>query len=267
MKRLVLILVAICCYSLSAWADKQVAGQVVDAETGEPIIGATVQPNGGGSGTATDVDGKFSLSVPDNVKDITVSYVGMKQQVVAATSNVVVRLSGSSRELDEVVVTALGMKRDRKALGYAVQDLKADDLNTKGSTDLANAITGKISGVDIRPSSGMPGASTNIVIRGARSFEGSNQPLYVIDGMPVSSESDFRNAANTATGGTTYSQRSLDINPEDIESINILKGQAASALYGIRASNGVIVITTKRGSQQKGKPAVSLTTSFSAERA
>ena len=267
MKRLVLILVAICCYSLSAWADKQVAGQVVDAETGEPIIGATVQPNGGGSGTATDVDGKFSLSVPDNVKDITVSYVGMKQQVVAATSNVVVRLSGSSRELDEVVVTALGMKRDRKALGYAVQDLKADDLNTKGSTDLANAITGKISGVDIRPSSGMPGASTNIVIRGARSFEGSNQPLYVIDGMPISSESDFRNAANTAVSGTTYSQRSLDINPEDIESINVLKGQAASALYGIRASNGVIVITTKRGSQQKGKPAVSLTTSFSAERA
>ena len=122
-----------------------------------------------------------------------------------------------------------------------MQDLKSDDLNTK------------ISGVDIRPSSGAPGAATNIVIRGARSFEGSNQPLYVVDGMPISTESDFRNGANTAVSGTTYSQRSLDINPEDIESINVLKGQAAAALYGIRASNGVIIITTKRGSGQQGR--------------
>ncbi len=265
MKKIVLFFLASCLATLSALADQVVSGQVVSEADGEPLVGATVIPEGGGSGTATDFDGKFTLNLPDNVANITVSYVGMKTVIVKAGQNLVVKLNDASTELDEVVVTAFGMKRDRKALGYAVQDLKADDLNTKGTTDLANAINGKISGVDIRPSSGMPGAATNIIIRGARSFEGSNQPLYVVDGMPITTESDFRNVSNDAVSGTTYSQRALDINPEDIESINVLKGQAAAALYGIRASNGVIVITTKRGSQQKGKAKVSLTTSFSAD--
>ena len=265
MKRLFLFFLATCLVSLSALADQTVNGTVVSEADGEPLAGATVLPFGGGSGTATDFDGKFTISLPDGVTDVTVSYIGMQSVTLKAVDGMTVKLSESSTDLEEVVVTAFGMKRDRKALGYAVQDLKADDLNTKGTTDLANAIQGKISGVDIRPSSGMPGAATNIVIRGARSFEGSNQPLYVIDGMPVSTESDFRNVSNDAVSGTTYSQRALDINPEDIESINVLKGQAAAALYGIRASNGVIVITTKRGSQQKGKPRVTLTTNFSAD--
>lgn len=254
------------CIQMNALAQgTPLSGQVVSAADGEPLIGASVLPAGGGNGTVTDFDGNFSIMLPEGVNSVTVSYIGMKALTVKAENNMIVRLHDNTTELGEVVVTAFGMKRERKALGYAVQDLKSDALNTKGTTDLANAIQGKVSGVDIRPSSGMPGASTNIVIRGARSFEGSNQPLYVVDGMPVSSESDFRNFANDATSGTTYSQRSLDINPEDIESINVLKGQAAAALYGIRASNGVILITTKRGASGKGRPRVSVTTNFSAD--
>ena len=176
MKKIVLCLLATCFMSLNALAEREIKGQVVYAADGEPLIGATVLPVGGGNGSATDFDGNFAIVLPDDVKQVTVS---------------------------EVVVTAFGMKRERKALGYAVQDLKSEDLNTKGTTDLANAIQGKVSGVDIRPSSGMPGASTNIIIRGARSFEQTNQPLYVIDGMPVSTESDFRNYSNDATRKTS----------------------------------------------------------------
>ena len=264
MKKLCLLL-STCLVSGSALAERVVSGQVVYKADGEPLIGVTVQPLGGGAGAVTDIDGNFTVTLPDGVDKLTVSYVGMKTETVEVSDNMTIQMSDNTTALDEVVVTALGMKRERNALGYAVQDLKSEDLNTKGSTDLANAIQGKVSGVDIRPSSGMPGASTNIVIRGARSFEGSNQPLYVVDGMPISTESDFRNTANSIVSGTTYSQRSIDINPEDIESINVLKGQAAAALYGIRASNGVIVITTKRGAKEQGRPRVTLTTSFSAD--
>lgn len=170
-----------------------------------------------------------------------------------------------TQNLDEVVVTAMGIKRDRKALGYAAQDLKSDDLNKSGTTSLANAIQGKLTGVDIRQSSGAPGASAQITIRGARSFDGNNQPLYVIDGMPINTAADFDTGSSVS--GSNYADRSIDINPEDIETINVLKGQAASALYGIRASNGVIVITTKRGSNQmKGRPQVTISTNLSAQR-
>ena len=176
-----------------------------------------------------------------------------------------IALKPDSEELDEVVVTAMGIKRDRKALGYAAQDLKSEQLNKSGTTSLANAIQGKLTGVDIRQSSGAPGASSQIIIRGARSFDGNNQPLYVIDGMPINTSADF-NTGNSVTGAN-YADRSIDINPEDIESINVLKGQAASALYGIRASNGVIVITTKRGSKNNmNKPTVTISTNLSAQR-
>ena len=159
----------------------------------------------------------------------------------------------------------MGIKRDRKALGYAAQDLNSEQLNKAGTTSLASAIQGKLTGVDIRQSSGAPGASSQIVIRGARSFDGNNQPLYVIDGMPVNTTADFDTGKSVT--GANYADRSIDINPEDIESVNILKGQAASALYGIRASNGVIVITTKRGSKNNmNKPSVTISTNLSAQR-
>ena len=233
--------------------------------SGHPVVGASVLVKGTNIGTITDIDGNFTLaSVPTSAKHLVVSYIGMQPQEVAIKPVVKVVLVSDSQIIDEVVVTAMGMKRERKALGYAAQDLKADQLNTDGTTSLASAIQGKLTGVDIRQSSGMPGASSQIVIRGARSFSGNNQPLYVVDGMPISTTADFT-TGNSVTGAN-IADRSIDINPEDIESINVLKGQAASALYGIRASNGVIIITTKRGSALASKPQITVSTNLSAER-
>ena len=148
-----------------------------------------------------------------------------------------------------------------EALGYAVQDVKSDALTRAANTDLAGALQGKVSGIDITPSSGMPGASSKITIRGSRSFTGDNTPLYVIDGMPIASTADVSTSLTDGAYGTDYANRAVDIDPNDIESINILKGQAASALYGMRASNGVIVITTKSGKgADKGKPTITVLT-------
>ena len=186
--------------------------------------------------------------------------VTIKQGVI----NVV--LKSDAKALDEVVVTAMGISREKKALGYAVQDVKSEQLTQASNSSLAGALQGKVSGLDIKPSSGMPGASSQITIRGARSFSGDNTPLYVIDGMAVTStpdvDTDIQN--NGSVSGVDFANRAVDIDPNDIESINILKGQAASALYGIRASNGVIIITTKSGKGlEKGKPQVSFSSNVS----
>ena len=196
---------------------------------------------------------------------LVISFIGLQTQEVAIQPVMKVVLKSDAETLDEVVVTAMGIKRDRKALGYAAQDLKSEELNKSGTTSLASAIQGKLTGVEIRQSSGAPGASSQIIIRGARSFDGNNQPLYVIDGMPIYTSADFDTGSSVT--GANYADRSIDINPEDIESINVLKGQAASALYGIRASNGVIVITTKRGSKNNmNRPTVTISTNLSAQR-
>ena len=266
MKRLYLVLLSVM-FVLGAIAQNQrtVTGTVVYEGDNEPLIGATVMPASGTTGVITNTDGQFTLRVPRTVKTIRVSYVGMVTREVEITdAPMLIKLSNADNTLDEVVVTAFGMKKERKGLGYAVQDLKAEDLNTDGTTSLASAMQGKLTGVDIRPSSGAPGASSQIVIRGARSFNGNNQPLYVVDGMPVESTPDY-GTGNSVTGAN-LADRSIDINPEDIESINVLKGQAASALYGIRASNGVIVITTKRGKFNSNRPTITISTNLSAER-
>ncbi len=265
MKRLTFLLFCLCIgIGIVSAQTTHVTGIVISAEDNEPIIGASVVVTGTAVGTVTDLSGHFTLDVPTSAKKIRVSYVGMDTKDVDIKPNMRVLLSVTTQNIDEVVVTAMGMKKDRKALGYAAQDLKAEQLNTDGTTSLASAIQGKLTGVDIRQSSGMPGASSQIVIRGARSFNGNNQPLYVIDGMPISSTADF-STGNSVTGAN-IADRSIDINPEDIESINVLKGQAASALYGIRASNGVILITTKRGSKGSSKAQVVVSTNMSAER-
>ncbi len=195
-----------------------------------------------------------------------ISYVGMQTQEVAIKPVIKIILQGSSQNLDEVIVTAMGISREKKALGYAVQDVKADKLTQASNSNLAGALQGKVAGLDIKPSSGMPGASSQITIRGVRSFSGDNTPLYIIDGMPVTStpdvDTDIQN--NGSVSGADFANRAVDIDPNDIESINILKGQAASALYGIRASNGVIVITTKSGKGlAKGKPQVNFSSNVS----
>ena len=244
----------------------KVAGSVISADDGLPVIGASIVVKGTMVGIVTDYDGNFTLEVPSNGKVLIVSYVGMLTQEVPVSTNVRVVLKSDTQNLDEVVVTAMGISKEKKALGYAVQDVKGEKLTQAANSNLAGALQGKVSGLDIKPSSGMPGASSQITIRGARSFSGDNTPLYVIDGMPVTStpdvDTDLQN--NGSVSGADFANRAVDIDPNDIESINILKGQAASALYGIRASNGVIVITTKSGKGlAKGKPQISFSSNLS----
>ena len=263
-KRLFMFLAGLFLSIGMAVAQTQVTGTVVSGEDGEPIVGASVKVSGTKTGTITDVDGKFTLNVPEGTK-LVVTYLGMLPKTVNASVSgaMKIKLDPDNKVLDEVVVTAMGITREKKALGYASQVLDAKDLNTSGTSSLASAMQGKLTGVDIRTSSGAPGASAQIVIRGARSFDGNNTPLYVVDGMPISSTPDF-DTKNSVTGADNAS-RTIDLNPDDIESINVLKGQAASALYGIRASNGVILITTKRGSKGSTKPVITFSTDLSAQ--
>ena len=247
--------------------NSKITGIVISEEDGLPVVGASVLVKGTTNGTITDIDGKFSLTnVPSSAKTLVVSFVGLKTAEVAIKPDMRIVLHSDAQNLDEVVVTAMGISREKKALGYAVQDVKADKLTQAANSNLAGALQGKVSGLEIKPSSGMPGASSQITIRGARSFSGDNTPLYIIDGMPVTSTPDVDTQIqnNGSVSGTDFANRAVDIDPNDIESINILKGQAASALYGIRASNGVIVITTKSGKGlAKGKPQVSFSSNLS----
>ncbi len=243
---------------------KALSGKIVD-NLGDPVPGVSIVVKGTTIGTISGTDGTYQLNVPADAGAIVYTFIGMQtQEVVYKGQNTLnVFMLGTTEDLDEVVVTALGIRKERKALGYAVQDVQAEDLQKTGTPDLAKALQGKLSGVDIKVSSGMPGASSQIIIRGSRSFTGNNTPLYVIDGMPIASTASY-STGNSVTGAD-ISNRALDINPSDIESINILKGQAAAALYGLRASNGVVIITTKSGKGGEiGKAIVSInqTTSF-----
>ena len=242
---------------------KEVSGEVTSAEDGGAIPGVSVSVKGTTIGTVTDMDGVFRLKVPQGSKTLVLSFVGMKTQEIELgnQSKVNVKMVSENISVDEVVVTAMGISKEKKALGYAVENVGGQELTQAANTNLGTAIQGKVSGIEVSSSSGMPGASTKIQIRGARSFTGNNAPLYIVDGTPISSTPDV-GTGNSVTG-TDYADRALDIDPGDIESINILKGQAASALYGMRASNGVVVITTKSGKGAgKGKPQLSFTTNF-----
>ncbi len=262
MKRKLTMMLLCMMTAVTALAQSAISGTVISAQDGEPVIGAAVKVKGETQGVVTNIDGKFTINVEAG-KTLVFSYVGMKTKEATAKNGMTVTLDADDKILDEVVVTAMGITRSKKSLGYASQDLKEGELSTSGTSSLANAIQGKLTGVDIRQSSGAPGASSQIVIRGARSFDGNNQPLYVVDGMPITTKADF-DTGDSVTGAN-LSDRSIDINPDDIESINVLKGQAASALYGIRASNGVIVITTKRGKVGQSKPQIVLNTNISAQ--
>lgn len=244
---------------------RTITGKVTGSEDGEPIPGATVFVKGTTVGTVTQFDGTYSLNVPTEAETLVFSFIGMKarEESISGRTTINAVLELDAIQVEEVVVTALGIRRERKALGYAVQDVASEELTRAGNSNIATALQGKLAGVDIKPSSGMPGASSQIVIRGARSFTGNNQPLYVVDGMPIASTADFSTGASVT--GADLSNRAVDINPADIESITVLKGQSAAALYGIRASNGVVIITTKSGAKNPiGKAIVSVshTSSF-----
>ena len=238
--------------------NKTLTGTVISSEDNQPLPGVNVVVKGTTQGTITDFDGKFTLSVASDAEALVFSFMGMQTQEVpvGSTTTFNITMDPETIGMDEVVVTALGIKKEAKALGYAVQEIKSENLTRAASPDLSRAMQGKVAGVDIKVSSGMPGASAQFVIRGSRSFTGNNAPLYVVDGMPI--ESGARSTGQSVTGAD-FTNRSLDINPNDIESINVLKGQAAAALYGLRASNGVVVITTKSGKGgEKGKTIVTI---------
>jgi len=259
---LVLLLVLI---AQLTFAQERVVSGTVSDNTGMPLPGVSVLVKGTKTATQTDFDGKYSIKAAPN-QVLIFSYIGMRsQELTASSSSVNAKLNNDSVELESVVVTALGIKKEKKALGYATQEVKATELTRGNNNSLAGALQGKLAGVQITPSSGAPGASSQIVIRGARSFTGNNTPLYVIDGMPVASQADY-STGNSVTG-SDLANRAVDIDPNDIESINILKGQAASAIYGLRASNGVVVITTKsgRGASKSGKPTINFNSSITAD--
>ena len=229
-------------------AQTQVRGTVVD-ESGQPVIGATIQIKGTSQGTVTDVDGRFNLSAPAN-GTLVISYVGMRTQEVPVQPNVSVTLREDTEMLDEVVVTALGLTREKKTLGYGVASVSADEITRSKAVNPISALQGKVAGLDVSSSSANPGGTQNVAIRGYSSF-GNNQPLYVVDGVPITnaqnrSGTDLNSQADFGSGINA-------LNPNDIENITVLKGSAASALYGSRAAQGVIMITTKSGKNTDGK--------------
>ena len=238
---------------------KTVGGTVLD-ENGEPVIGATVTVKGTNLVTVTDIDGRFELKVP-NGSILSVSYLGYTTAEVPATGeNLTISLKPDERQLAEVVVTALGIRRSEKALSYNVQQVNSEQLTTVKSANFMNSLAGKVAGVNINASSAGVGGATRVVMRGPKSINQSNQALYVVDGVPI-------NNRNNGETGSIYSTQPgsegiADINSEDIESISVLSGPAAAALYGSAAAQGVIMITTKKGSKGRVQVTISNSSQF-----
>jgi TonB-linked SusC/RagA family outer membrane protein len=226
------------------YGQRTVSGKVTDS-AGEPIIGASVTAKGAaGVGTITDIDGMYSLSVPSNVTELEVSYTGYDAYEVAlgAASTYDVTMN-EGKVLDEVVVTGLGIRKEKKALGYAVTTISSADIELKPEADVTRVLRGKVPGVNINQTSGLAGSGTNVIIRGYKSISGSNQPLFVVDGVPFGSATSADRGA--LAGNATTSSRFLDIDPNNVAEVSVLKGLSATVLYGEAGKNGVILITTK----------------------
>jgi TonB-linked SusC/RagA family outer membrane protein len=252
MRKVLLLLVALLPALFAISQTKTITGKVID-ESGIPVAAASVKAQGSDAGAAADPQGNFSITIPDTVNFIVVSSTGFATQTVGVQglTTVTVTLVRESEQLSEVVVTALGIRRTRNELPYAAQRVTGEEVTRTRDPNLANALSGKVAGLEIRRNNNL-GGSTNIVIRGVKSLTGNNQALFVVDGVPIDNSNS--NTANQVTGrgGYDYGNAAQDINPDDIESVNVLKGAAATALYGSRASNGAIIITTKRASKDKG---------------
>ncbi|WP_293890060.1 SusC/RagA family TonB-linked outer membrane protein [Flavobacterium sp.] len=244
-----------------SFAQERIVTGVVSDNSGLPIPGVNVLVKGTTSGTQTDIDGRYSISASPT-QTLIFNFVGMKsQEIVASSTTVNAKMSDDAIELEGVVVTALGIKREKKSLGYATQEIKGADLNsgTAGGNFL-NDLSGKVAGLQVRRNNNF-GGSTNLVSRGVKSLTGNNQMLVVIDGVPVNNSNTNSRAQVTGRGTTfDYGNAAADVNPEDIESVNVLKGAAASALYGYQAGNGVLLITTKKGKAGKKGMGVTFST-------
>ena len=249
-KRIMTLLAVLFLMTGGALAQTRVNGTVVSQEDGEPVIGASVLVVGTNIGTATNAAGKFTLTLPEGKKQIRVTYIGMQTQAVNAYDGMVVRLGLDANAIDEVVVTAMGIKRQSKALGFSATAVDGDKISEARTADVMSSLAGKVAGVQINSGAADPGASNSVIIRGFSSLSGSNQPLYVIDGVPMLNNATF---STSLDGSYDFGNGANAINPDDVESMTILKGAAATALYGSRAANGVIVITTKTGKQQENK--------------
>jgi len=233
--------------------EKKITGTVTD-RAGIPLPGVSVLVKGTQSGTQTDFDGKYSVKATSG-QTLIFSYVGMKTQEAATSSSVVnIKMTDNAMELGEVVVTtAMGVKRDKKSLGYATQQISGRDLDGgAGNASVANLLSGKAAGVEVSRNTNF-GGSTNVVIRGNKSLTGNNQALWVVDGVPIDNTNSNTSSQAQGGGGYDYGNNISDINQEDIESINILKGAAATALYGSRAASGVVMVTTKKGKKEDRK--------------
>jgi TonB-linked SusC/RagA family outer membrane protein len=240
--------------SSELWAQERVVfGRVTDAEDGLGLPGVNVVLQGTTNGTVTNVDGNYSLTVPSGEGTLVFTFVGMTTEEVPINgrSEINVVMSPDVAQLTEVVVTALGLDREKASLGYATQEITGEQVSTVKDINFMNSLSGKVAGVSIKRSNDM-GGSTNVIVRGYKSLTGNNQALFVVDGIVMSNEITNTINQQTGRGGFDYGNAAMDINPNDIESINVLKGAAATALYGSRAANGVIVITTKKGAQGKG---------------
>ena len=257
---LYLLSASLMCASIPAWADtakgqllgvnapaeQEIKGTIVDANG--PLIGATVKVVGTTTGTVTDIDGNFSLRCQPGAM-LEVSFIGYATKQVKAQNGMKITLEEDGKVINEVVVTALGIKRDRKALGYALSEVKGEELTKAKETNVMNSLSGKVAGLVIQNTAGGPSGSTHVQLRGTTEMTGNNQPLYVIDGVPLDN-TNFGGGA-TAEGGYDLGDGISAINPDDIENMTVLKGPAASALYGSRASHGVILITTKKAEKEK----------------
>jgi TonB-linked SusC/RagA family outer membrane protein len=244
-----------------AMAQKTVTGVVSD-DQGMPLPGATVLEQGTTNGVSTDFDGNFSIDVAEG-QVLEISFVGYETAVITVGQDDVINVSlAQGNQLEEVIVTSLGIKREKQALGYAVSEVDSGALEQRGEGDIGRVLTGKASGVQITNQSGLSGSGTSIVIRGFNTFSQGNQPLFIVDGVPFSSDT---NAQGSFVDGNNGSSRFLDIDPNNIESVNVLKGLAAATLYGTQGRNGVILITTKSGSTTGAgakKTEISVNTSY-----
>lgn len=244
--------------------ERTVTGKVTSSEDGEVIPGVNVLLKGSGVGTTTDLEGNFKINLPSGGGVLVLSFIGFATQEVDVGSRSIINVAlvPDVKQLSEVVVTAVGIERDKKALGYSVASLDGKDLAQRSEPDPVRSLSGKVAGVNIIGSNGTAGAGTRITIRGNSSLTGNNQPLFVVDGVPFDN-STFE--TGSFTDGSAYTNRGYDIDPNNIENITVLKGAAAAALYGSRAANGVIVITTKSGKRAKKGLEVTYNTSYAME--
>ncbi len=250
MKKIIILISIIIVGFFHSVAQKSISGKVTDAEKNEPLNGVSVSVKHTTVGTSTGTDGNYKLTVPDHAEVLVFSFVGMvtNEQDIGEKTKINVMLRRDTLSIDEVVVTAIAITREKKALGYSVQDLSSNEMTVVPNDNLVNSLAGKVAGVQVTSSSGSPGASAYITIRGAASISGDNQPLFVVDGVPVSNAVSYWQSPT----GVDLTSRITDINPADIQSVSVLKGGAATALYGLRAANGVIMITTKGGTKTDG---------------